>query len=208
MTLAACGIGIQGSGVRLTETRDLPPFTRIDASGTGQLAVTVDGVTRDTVALEVEGDDNIVALVSTEVVDGELIVRLETSSPLYDTIPLRLRVAIPELTHLQSSDSIDVRVDGVSGDALVLTSTGSSDVTISGDVDWLELHGADSADIYARGLHAANSVVTASGTSDIEVCTSGALAIEASGSADVTYYCSPSSLESQVSGSADVTAGR
>lgn len=207
-TFAACGIGIQGSGVRQTETRELPAFTRIDAGGMGQLAVTVDVSAGDSVALEVEGDDNVVPLVSTEVIDGELVVRLDTDSAIYDTIPLRLRVTIPALTHLRSSESIDVRVDGLSGDALVIESTDSSDVTLSGDVDWLELHGADSADLHARGLHAADAIVTARDTSDVEVCTSGALTVEASGSADVTYYCSPSSLERDVSGSADVEAGR
>ncbi len=205
LTLGACGIGIQGSGRHLVETRNLDTFTRIDAGGRGELAVTVDARVGDTVAIEVEGDDNIVALVSTAVVDGELVIRVETERPIYDTIPLRLRVTAPALTHLRSSDSIDVRVAGLTGDALVVESSDSSDVTLAGELAWLELHGSGSADMFARQLRATDAIVTATDTSDIEVCATGVLAIEASGSSDVTYFCSPTRIERHVSGSADVT---
>jgi hypothetical protein len=207
LTLAACGIGIEGSGIRDVDTRDLPAFDRIDAEGTGQLAVAIDGVARDTIAVEVEGDDNLVPLVSTAVIDGELVIRLETDTPLDETIPLRLRVTMPALTRLRSSDSIDVRVAGLSGESFVLASTGSSDVTLAGAIDWLEIDSSDSADVHARELSATDAAVTASDTSDVEVCTHESLTVEASGSSDVTYYCSPTSIERHVSDSADVTAG-
>lgn len=205
VTAGACGIGIQGSGLRTVDTRPLEPFTRIDAGGRGQLAVTIEATAGDGAAIELEGDDNIVALISTEVVDGELVIRLETDRPIYDTIPLRLRVSTPALTHVRSSDSIDVRVSGLAGDGLVVESSGSSDVTLAGDLAWLELHGEDSADVFARQLRAIDALVTASDTSDIEVCATGMLTIEASGSSDVMYFCSPASVERHVSGSADVT---
>jgi len=204
--LGAC-LPMKGSGVRLVETRELPAFTRIDAGGTGQLQVTVDGTARDTLSLEIEGDDNIVPLISTSVVDGALVIRRETDSSFYDTIPLRLRVAVPQLEELQTSGSIDVRVDGLREEALVLVATGSSDVTVSGEVTWLELESSGSADVFARQLRTTDATVRASNTSDVEVCAVGSLTVEASGSSDVTYFCSPMTIDDRASGSADITPG-
>jgi hypothetical protein len=62
------GPGVRGSGNMMTETRDVKGFDEIVVNGSGDVTVDVTG----TESLEVEAEDNILPLLTTEVVGGRL----------------------------------------------------------------------------------------------------------------------------------------
>src|SRR5688500_9858117 len=67
---------IHGSGVAKTETRDVAEFTRIEATGSPNVTVTIG----DKQSLTIEADDNILPLLTTEVKDGKLVIASEKNT--------------------------------------------------------------------------------------------------------------------------------
>src|SRR5712691_10195429 len=70
LLLSGCMMGVHGSGVRKTEKRELAPFKAIETRGAFDVEVTC----QKSASFEVEGDDNLLPLIQTEVRDGVLHV--------------------------------------------------------------------------------------------------------------------------------------
>src|SRR5262245_7570951 len=81
------GRGIQGSGARKTEKRDFASFKSIDASGAYDVTV----VCQQAQSFEIEGDDNILPIIKTEVRDG--VLRIHNESAYNSTKGIVIRIA-------------------------------------------------------------------------------------------------------------------
>src|SRR5690349_25107308 len=69
------GKGVRGSGNRKTEKRELASFKSVEASGAFEVSI----VCQQSQSFEMEGDDNILAIIKTEVADGNLRIHSETN---------------------------------------------------------------------------------------------------------------------------------
>src|SRR5437899_1194494 len=87
LVLLGCHIGgVHGSRVRKMEKRDLPSFNAIETIGAFEVQVNC----QKPASFEIEGDDNILPLIQTEVRNGVLRV---TSTKRYSTRdPISLRI--------------------------------------------------------------------------------------------------------------------
>src|SRR5215211_4490200 len=83
--------GVKGSGKRVTEKRNLAPFTSIETNG----AFNIDVVCQKDVGMELEGDDNILPLVSSEVSNN--VLRLKPSQSYSVEDPIVLKITVPNL---------------------------------------------------------------------------------------------------------------
>src|SRR5258708_14657245 len=102
--LWGCHFGVHGSGVRKTEKRDLPSFTAIETTGAFDVQVTCQKPT----SFEIEGDDNLLPLIQTEVRNGVLRV---SSTKRYSTRnPISLRITVPDLASVSSTGAGKFRV--------------------------------------------------------------------------------------------------
>ncbi|MFZ5440194.1 MAG: GIN domain-containing protein, partial [Myxococcota bacterium] len=106
---------VTGSGVKLSETRKIAAFSKIDVSDGVQLEIR-----KGATSLVIEGDDNVVPLYVTEVVGDELRIHRNTKDWLRTKVPLVVKVTTPSLSRLEASGGVEALVDGVAAAAFEL----------------------------------------------------------------------------------------
>ena len=189
---------ITGSGLEGQDHRMPDAFDRIQIEG----SMDVDVEVGPALAVVLEGDDNLLSYVRTEVQDGNLLVRMKPGS--YRTRhKLRVSITTPELRGVGLSGSGDVRVTGIAASKFRFDLSGSGDAVLQGATEDLRVRVSGSGDIQARGVDAHEVEVRIEGAGDVDVSASGDLYAEISGSGDVSYEGRPRT-EFQVSGSGRV----
>jgi len=188
----------EGSGISKTESRAVTDFRRIVVEGSADLSVRVG----DATSVSVTGDDNLVALVTTEVRDGSLVIGMKPGS--YSTrVDLRVAITTPGLEALSIQGSSDAELSGISGETFSAEILGSGDVRASGKVDRLEAAVSGSGDLRLDGLESREAKVGISGSGDVDVWATEILVASVSGSGDVRYRGEPKVTKS-VAGSGSV----
>jgi len=188
------GPGIKGSGNRKTEKRDLKSFKSIDTTG----AYEVEVACQKPASFEIEADDNILPLITTEVRDGVLYVN---SKERYNpSKAVALRITIPELTAVTSSGAGDIKITDANSDDLKIESTGAASVNASGKAKSITVSSTGAGDIVTSRLQAAKAKVTVSGAASINVFASDQLDVSVSGVGSVTYSGNPKTVNKNVSG--------
>ena len=187
LLLGACDEGFsisgeRGSGDLVTETRELEPFTSIDAGGAINLDLVVDAAAPQSVT--VTYDDNILDNVVTRVSGSTLVIELEGSLNLTGNSNRVVTVTINELESLEASGATDVRVSGTIGSYR------------------LDVSGASSVD--ARDLVAEDIEVDASGASNADLYATGTVSGSVSGASNLNVYGEPKSVLVDSSGASSV----
>ena len=101
------GSGVRGSGKTAVETRDVTGFTGVDVGGVFQVEITA----QKDFSVQIEGDDNLVPLVKTEVRGG--ILRIETGQRVSPSNALRVRISAPNIDNIEASGVAKVDLSGV-----------------------------------------------------------------------------------------------
>lgn len=225
LLIAACdpdgnGPRISGSGNVVTEARTLDAFDRIQIDGSTNIVLRQAA----TQAVSVEGDDNIVPIIVTQVRNGELLI---SNTQSYNTKnAVTVYVAIPTISALRirgSSDligttalegeALTIEVSGSGNvdavlyyDELVTSVTGSSDITLVGEVIKQSVSVTGSGNYRARELSSEECFINVTGSGDGVVRVSKLLDAKVTGSGDVVYYGNPE-VRSSVTGSGDLAKG-
>ena len=214
---------VNGSGTLRTEARAVTGFQAIAARGSIKLVLrqgSREGV-------ELSGDDNVLPLIETQVVDHGGVPTLEigaksgtsysSRNPVVATIDL---ISLRALALAGSSDvacealkspALQVSVSG-SGklrlhrldiDQLVVKVSGSGDVDFSGRATTLGLKIAGSGDANTRALEADDVAVSVAGSGDVTVNARKTLNVSVAGSGNVAYT-GAAAVTSSVAGSGRV----
>ena len=186
---------VNGSGVAATQTRTLPPFTRIDLAGGSAVTVHV-GAKQ---AVVVRADDNLINHIETDVQDGALVVS-ERGNFATD-LPLSVEVTVPNLERTRLIGSGMISVEGVHARTFTAEVPGSGTLTISGTVDQLDATLAGSGDMQLGHLAARSVTASVLGSGRLEVQAIQTLDASVSGSGAIVYSGHPTTLEQSVSGS-------
>jgi hypothetical protein len=211
VSMGACGIGprrfVNGSGAVRSEARAVRDFTGVDLSGTGTLVIT-QGATE---ALTIEAEDNILAVLTSEVRGDTLRLGVEEGVSIRPTKPIRYTLAVKNLDDVKLSGSgrieigalrterLAVRISG-SGDAtigglsattLAVTVSGSGDIEAAGTVTRQEISISGSGAYAAEGLASREARVSASGNGRATVRVADTLDVQISGSGDIAYIGTP-----------------
>jgi Putative auto-transporter adhesin, head GIN domain len=186
--------GVKGSGVRKTEKRDLKPFKAIDTSGAFEVHV----VCQKAVSLELEGDDNVLLLIKTEVRDG--ILSVSNDQRYNATRAVILRISVPELTRFSTRGAGEIDIADVSGDSLELESTGAASIKAAGKTKSLEVSSTGAGEIKAANLHAEKVSVRVTGAASVSVFAGEQLDVTVSGAGSVNYGGNPKVVNKNVSG--------
>jgi Putative auto-transporter adhesin, head GIN domain len=189
---------VHGSGTARSELRAVEPFARLEVRGGLECEVEVGA---GVILVTVHGDENLLALVETQVIDGELIVGTADGYRL-EPAPL-IEVQLPSLSALTQRGSGRVRVEGLGGEAFDLLQQGSGLVTLAGAVERLEVvrQGSGEADLAA--LSAGQVLVRSQGSGYVYVNPRSSLEVDLAGSGDVIYRGSPT-VSAKTRGSGDV----
>lgn len=191
------GPGIRGSGNVVTETRQVSGFDEIVVEGSGDVTVTVTG----TESLQVEAEDNIMPLITTDVVNGRLV--LGSDGTFSTSRGLKYTITAAALTGVTIQGSGNVIASDIDAGSFTVLIEGSGDVRPAGSTDALTVHIEGSGNVDAFDLEATTAVVQIDGSGSASVRAVDALDVEINGSGDVVYDGDPA-VDESINGSGDV----
>lgn len=191
--------GLKGSGNVVRERRDLSGFDEIEVGGAFVVEVTVG----ESFSVEVEGDDNLVPLIKTEIRGDALHVSIDKGYRSKDR--LKVYVSAPNLTGIDTSGAAQVNAIGIQSTTFNISSSGGSKVTAAGQTTDLTVETSGGAKVLANELAATNGTVDTSGGATAEVLIRGELTAEASGGSRIVYSGTPANVTKNSSGGARIT---
>lgn len=214
---------IKGNGNMTTETRSTGDYNGIKCAGSMDY-ILVAGTEGN---IKIEGEENLLKHIITEVKDGNLIVKVEKGKNLKPSINKTIKVTIPFKdinkvslagsgdvwnTDKISANNLDVSLAG-SGDIVLDIETtsvkgsiaGSGDLTLKGNTNDLTAKVAGSGDFHGFGLQANNTTVSVAGSGDAEVVSNQSIKARVAGSGDIEYKGNPDKEDTKVSGSGTIS---
>jgi predicted small secreted protein len=187
--LSACHHGmisqVRGSGKRVSEKRQIPAFTSIETNGAFTIAITC----QKDPSLEIEGDDNVLQLVTTEVTNNVLHLK---NSKSYSVIePVKFKITVPNLEGLTVSGAGKVDIKEMKSDRFAIDSEGAPYITVAGDTKMLHIgsNGAGKIDTY--NLRASKGTVECNGATIVDLFVADELDVKVNGPSTVTYKGDP-----------------
>lgn len=188
-SMTACHHGmfnrVSGSGNRQKQKRDVALFNSISTDGAFEIAI----VCQQPVSLEIEGDDNLLPLVGTEVSNN--VLHIKSTSGYSASEPIKLKISVPLLESIAVNGAGSIEVSGVKNEKFEVQANGAPTIRVSGEtklVD-IEMNGAGKTDTYK--LRASRAIVEAKGVSNVEVRAVDHLEVTVSGPSHVTYEGDP-----------------
>lgn len=176
---------IQGSGKRETEKRQIASFTSISTEGDFNIEITC----KKDLSLEVEGDDNVLAFVTTEVSNN--VLRLSRSKSYSVSEPVTFRISVPNLEALSVSGAGKIDIKGMDNEKFEIDSDGAPAVTVSGKTTLVDIKTNGAGKIDTNNLRAARAVVESNGATRVELDVADQLDVTVNGPSSVTYKGDP-----------------
>ena len=209
---------VDGSGELRTEERQVASFHSIVMEGSVDVVLSQGGQ-----SVGITGDNNILPLITTTVVDGVLTI---SSEECYTTShSITATIVVPDLQfarihgsgdinassftvsklRLEVAGSGDIQFNELATDNLALRVNGSGDITVAGNRGQaLEAEVKGSGGITADEFPVQNCTAAVDGSGEIRVATSESLDAKISGSGDIYYKGDPGTLDATTSGSGEV----
>lgn len=194
---AACTVG---SGDVATEERDATGFTVVELQSSGRVIIQETG----TDSVMIEAEDNILSMLTTDVVNGRLELGSRGSFTSRRDIVYTITVADLEGVTISGSGSVDA--SGVTSDTFEAEISGSGSLDVSGTAASLVVRISGSGSFDGEDLEAMSGTVSISGSGSALVNVTDALSAVVSGSGSVSYLGSPTVTE-EITGSGSVSPG-
>jgi hypothetical protein len=188
------GKGVQGSGVRKVEKRELGAFKSIETTGAFEILVAC----QQAPSFEIEGDDNLLPLVRTEVRGG--VLHIFNQSNYRTAKGITVRIGVPDLEGILTTGAGDIRITNVKNDKLVVSSKGAARIEASGQTKFASITSTGAGQIDANKLHAESATVTVTGAGHVNVYATRRLDATVSGVGQITYDGDPAEVNRKVSG--------
>ena len=193
------GKGVQGSGVRKAEKRDVGAFKSIETNGAFEIQVTC----QQPASFEIEGDDNLLPLVKTEVRNGAL--RIYSDRSYSATRAMTVRIAVPDLEAISSNGAADIHVTNVKNAQLSISWQGAGRIEAAGETKFVSISSTGAGKIDTARLRAERAKVSVTGAAHVDVHASQQLDVTVSGVGQVTYGGNPPVVNKSVSGLGSVS---
>src|SRR6266550_1504504 len=158
--------GVTGSGKRAMQKRDVASFTSISTQGAFDIQV----VCQKPVSLEIEGDDNILPLITTEVNNSVLYIKGIQNYSVRE--PINVRISVPNLDGITMSGAGKTDISGIKNDKFEIDTSGAAKIDTS-------------------RLQASRAVVDSKGVSKVDLSAADQLDVTISGPSRVTYKGDP-----------------
>lgn len=176
---------VSGSGKLLKEKRDIASFNSIATEGAFNIQV----VSQKPLSLEIQGDDNILPLITTEVSNNVLHIRnLRGYSA---TEPITLKISVPDLGGISSSGAGTFEISGIKNEKFEINANGAPTIKVSGETNLVNIDTNGAAKIDTHKLRAARAVVESKGVAKVDVYAKDQLDVSVSGPSHVTYEGDP-----------------
>ena len=117
-----------GSGVSVTDHRDVSPFARVELAGANTVEIHVGAP----LSVAVTGDDNLVRRVTTVVAAGRLVI--DNTGSFTTKAPMHVAVSVPSLHGVELGGAGTVTADGVTSADFSAELAGDGTLVVSGTV--------------------------------------------------------------------------
>ena len=211
---------IRESGVQTTQNRTTGTYDAINAGGSFKILL----VAGKEGNITIQGDENIITHIITEVKNNELHISFEKNLNVTYRSEITVTVPVEEISgitfsgsgdivskttlnatnfNVKMSGSGDVDID-VNATKITASLTGSGDITISGKTKELEAKVVGSGDIDCSKLVSENATVAVSGSGDLKVNCTNDLTATVAGSGTIKYKNKPATMNKTVAGSGEI----
>jgi hypothetical protein len=166
---------IKGNGKRELQKRQVASFTSISTNG----AFTIEVTCQKALSLEIEGDENVLEFVKTEVDNN--ILRLENTKSFSISDPIRVRISVPNLEGLAVNGAGHIDIKGMNNDKFEIDTNGAPTITVSGTTKMVDIAANGAGKVDTQNLHATRAVVDARGVARVDIDVSDQLDVDISG---------------------------
>ena len=177
--------GVSGSGVRKVEKRELGPFTSISTDGAFEINV----VCQQPQSLEIEGDDNLLPMVSTQVSNG--VLRINNVGSYSTRTPMKIKISVPNIDGITANGAGTIEISRLKNDKFDIDSNGAPTIRVGGETKELEVDANGAGHVDAHKLRASRATVDSKGVAKVEVSASDVLNVTVSGPSQVIYDGDP-----------------
>lgn len=223
---SACqGIGgkrVHGDGNIHSDDRSVSTFKTLDLRVNADVYIT----TGDHAGIKLDGDDNLLKLITVEQSGDIVTIRSREGFNLVPSNDLKIYVTTPELDRIEASgasnietqnklvsaDGLDMKISGAGNIKMEVDAphvnvrlSGAGNVSIKGQTKDVRLDLSGAGDAHCYDLLAENTEVTISGFGNAEVYASVKLIATVSGAGDVKYKGNATDVEQHVSGAGGVS---
>lgn len=199
---AACDLftpAVQGSGVQAREDRQVAAFESVALAGSSDVEIVVGPAQ----TVRVEGDDNIVPLISTTVADNTL--RISSTGSYKTRSGVKLTITVPRLIAVVSSGSGSMTARDITAGSFAASMQGSGSVSLTGAADELTANLQGSGSLTAAALTTSRVTVSLQGSGSAEVHCREQLTASITGSGGVRYTGGATNVTQNVVGSGKVS---
>ncbi|HJU92353.1 MAG TPA: head GIN domain-containing protein [Pyrinomonadaceae bacterium] len=179
------GPNIKGSGNRQSQKREIAPFSSISTQG----AFTIEVVCQKDLSLEVEGDDNVLPLITAEVRNN--VLRLSNNGSYSTDEPVKFKISVPNLEGLDVEGAGKIDIKGMNNDKFEIDADGAPNINVSGNTKLVDIHSNGAGKINTNNLNAARAVVNSNGATQVELDVKEQLDVTVNGPSSVTYKGDP-----------------
>jgi len=211
---------ITGNKNVITQDRKVSSFHAIKVSGGIDMELSQGNELR----LQVEADENLMAIIHTEVSDG--VLNIYHDENIHDAKTMKIHLTFQQLDAITASGGCDIeskhklgfaklKIDLSGGcdikldcraGSLVCKQSGGCDSEFSGEAEYGTFDVSGGCDVKATEFHLKNCTIDASGGSDVSVNVTGELNAQATGASDITYSGKPVKVIKSANGSSDINS--
>jgi hypothetical protein len=176
---------IHGSGVAKTEQRALEGLPTRVATDIGHVSIAVG----QTATLEVTADDNLLAMLRTEIDEDTLRITFDGSAEL--VTPVAVRLTLPSCQRITLKGIGTAEIIGLNQEAVQLKISGSGSIPATGRVDRLKAKVSGAGSVDAAELVSCSAKLDISGTGEIQANVTDTVEIKVSGIGEVKVSRNP-----------------
>jgi hypothetical protein len=179
---------LTGSGKMTTEQRTVENFDKLEINSYGKLIIKQ----ADKESLKIEGEDNILSNLVTEVENNKLVIKFKNNSlSVISTKELIYYLNVKDLTSLVSNGAVSINAENLTLNNLFVKLNGAEKITISGTVEKqeIEINGAGYYD--AKNFSSKDCSVTLNGAGGAAVRVSEKLNASIAGAGSIQYIGNP-----------------
>ncbi len=198
---------ISGNGTTSQEARQVTDFIKVKLNGAGSLIITQG----DTENLEIQGEENLLQFITTEVVNKELVIETKKGYAINPTKELTYHLMVKDIHAIELNGLGDIHMDNfhtseltilingsgnanianLKADSLTVAIAGLGDVNVSGEVNSQNVSIGGTGSYKAKELASKIADINISGLGSAGVQVKDSLRATISGGGSIDYLGNP-----------------
>jgi len=186
------------------QVRALAPFTSISVQG--PISMTVDAGTAQQ-SVTVRGSDKFLNGLTSEVVNGELRLRMRDKNLGTTHDDQRIVIKLPQLRAFNAEGAGEIKLNNIQGERLEVNYRGAGSMAINGKVKTFKMTAEGVGEVDTKALIANDVDIRFQGVGDVKVYAKDRLDAKVQGMGNLSYYGKPRTVTKSVAGIGSVNAG-